>query len=53
MDGSLANTFSIARKIAMKMLSILTLLVCSDCRNVIQQVLGLISDSEDKSKSDK
>lgn len=46
------GAISAGRKLAMKILSILTLLVCSDCSKVITQVFDLLSDSEDKSKTD-
>lgn len=51
MELSTQAVVSSARKLAMKILSILTLVVCSDCSKVIQKVFDLISDSEDQSKS--
>ena len=53
MESSTSLTLSTTRKIAMKLLSVLTLLVCSDCSKVIGRLFDLISGSEDQSKTDK
>lgn len=50
MSESIFVTVSNARKLAMKILSIITLLVCSDCAKTISGMFDLISDSEDLSK---
>lgn len=53
MELSIFTTISNARKLAMKTLSILTLLVCSDCAKTIGGMFDLISESEDLAKNDK
>jgi len=50
MDGSIFATLSSGRKLIMKVLSILTLLVCSECSQVLKEVFDMVSHSEDASK---
>lgn len=50
MDSSIFATISNGRKLIMKLLSILTLLVCSECNQVIKEIFDMVSYSEDASK---